>query len=200
MKSEVFHYNGSPVTFQLGEVTIVNATQMAKLFGKRPVDWLRLPSTQTFIQTLGDVRKSHNTTFVVTVKGNSSNFEQGTWMYEDVALEFARWLSPAFAIWCNDRIKEFLRHGITATPMVIDAMLNDPETMIRTLQALKSESGQTLRNAAPTLWRYSETRFTMKTAACRISTPVISVSLRRKLRKWSMPTMFLTATAPTPPR
>lgn len=29
-------------------------------------------------------------------------------MHEDVALEFARWLSPKFAIWCNRRIKELL--------------------------------------------------------------------------------------------
>lgn len=34
-------------------------------------------------------------------------------MHEDVALEFARWLSPAFAIWCNDRIKELLTTGVT---------------------------------------------------------------------------------------
>lgn len=32
-------------------------------------------------------------------------------MHEDVALEFARWLSPMFAIWCNDRIKELLTEG-----------------------------------------------------------------------------------------
>lgn len=34
-------------------------------------------------------------------------------MHEDVALEFARWLSPAFAIWCNDRIKELLTTGVS---------------------------------------------------------------------------------------
>lgn len=36
-------------------------------------------------------------------------------MHEDVALEFARWLSPAFAIWCNDRIKELLLTGTVST-------------------------------------------------------------------------------------
>lgn len=29
-------------------------------------------------------------------------------MHEDVAIEFARWLSPLFSIWCNDRIKELI--------------------------------------------------------------------------------------------
>lgn len=33
-------------------------------------------------------------------------------MHEDVALEFARWLSPQFAIWCNDRIKELFKEGV----------------------------------------------------------------------------------------
>lgn len=32
-----------------------------------------------------------------------------------------------------------MRYGMTATPSTIDALLNDPDTMIRTLQALKSE-------------------------------------------------------------
>lgn len=135
MSKQVFSYNGSPVTFQLGEATMVNATEMAKPFGKRTAEWLRLPSTKEFIATLEAIKapmgKSHS--FVETINGI------GTWLHEDVALEFARWLSPQFAIWCNDRIKELMRHGITATPQAIDALLNDPDTMIRTLQALKAE-------------------------------------------------------------
>lgn len=147
MNNKVFSYDNNPITFQLGEATMVNATEMAKPFGKRPVDWLRLPTTQEFLKQLCEVRKSditpevgksHNG-FVVTVKGGNDRTAQGTWLHEDVALEFARWLSPSFAIWCNDRIKELMRYGMTATPSTIDALLNDPDTMIQTLQALKSE-------------------------------------------------------------
>lgn len=36
------------------------------------------------------------------VKGGSK--EQGTWMHPWLAVEFARWLSPAFAVWCNQTI------------------------------------------------------------------------------------------------
>lgn len=85
---------------------MINATEMAKPFGKRPAKWLELPSTKTFLSPLCEVRKSDITNLVVTAKGNSGSFQQGTWMHEDVAMEFARWLSPGFAIWCNDRIKE----------------------------------------------------------------------------------------------
>lgn len=45
----------------------------------------------------------------------------GTWMHEDVALEFARWLAPAFAIWCNDRIKELLT-GNNASTLTIETV------------------------------------------------------------------------------
>lgn len=107
--NQIFQYNGTPITFQIGGTLMVNATQMAKPFGKRPAKWLELPSTKEFLMTLQTIRKSDS--FIRTVEGKKG----GTWMHEDVALEFARWLSPAFAIWCNDRIKELLMKGTVST-------------------------------------------------------------------------------------
>lgn len=140
----IFQYNGSDITFNSGSTVMVNATQMAKPFGKRPAKWLELPSTKVFLSKLSEVRKS-DITFVHTAKGNSQQFAQGTWMHEDVAMEFARWLSPEFAIWCNDRIKELLRHGVTATPQTIDAIIADPAAGIRLLQALQQERDERQR-------------------------------------------------------
>lgn len=131
--SKTFIYEGSPVTFQIGEATMVNATEMAKPFGKRPAKWLELPSTKNFLSALQTIRKSDS--LIQTIEGKSG----GTWMHEDVALEFARWLSPQFAIWCNDRIKELMKFGITATPQTIDSVLADPDNAIRLLTALKEE-------------------------------------------------------------
>lgn len=139
MSNKVFSYENNPITFQLGEATMVNATEMAKPFGKVPKDWLRTAPSKEFVEQLASVRHICPSQLVVVNKGNSTTFKQGTWLHEDVALEFARWLSPAFAIWCNDRIKELMRHGITATPTTLEAILSDPDTMIQTLQALKSE-------------------------------------------------------------
>lgn len=136
MSSKVFSYDNNPITFQLGEATMVNATEMAKPFGKLVKDWLKNNQTKEFINTLSTVRNILLTDLVKVKQGGTA---QGTWLHEDVALEFARWLSPSFAIWCNDRIKELMRYGMTATPSTIDALLNDPDTMIQTLQALKSE-------------------------------------------------------------
>lgn len=132
MKLQEFNYNGNPVTFQLGNGDVmVNATQMAKPFSKRTSKYLELPSTKEFLSKLSAVRKSDR--LIKSVNG------VGTWMHEDVAIDFAQWLSVEFRIWCNDRIKELLKHGITATPQKIEDMLSDPNNWIKTLQALQTE-------------------------------------------------------------
>ena len=66
----------------------------------------------------------------------------GTWMHEDVALEFARWLSPRFAIWCNDRIKELLKYGITGSKEAIMDIIANPSNAIAILEALQKEREQ----------------------------------------------------------
>lgn len=118
----VFKFNEAAIAFKAYDgTTMVNATQMAKTFNKRVTKWLELPSTQEFLQSLSEVRKSDITQLVIIRRGNfADKREQGTWMHEDVALEFARWLSPMFAIWCNDRIKEMLRNGSSSVSQVAD--------------------------------------------------------------------------------
>lgn len=55
--------------------------------------------------------------FVVTERGGTNPC---SWFHEDVAIEFVRWLAPAFAIWCNDRIKEILTGTMAKYPMTSD--------------------------------------------------------------------------------
>ena len=136
MNTQIFKYNENPITFMTGAATMVSATQMARPFKKRPVDWLRFQQSQSFIKELSKVR-NHTLADLVQVKKGGST--PGTWMHEDVALEFARWLSPQFAIWCNDRIKELMKYGMTATTQTIDNILADPDNAIKVLKALKDE-------------------------------------------------------------
>ena len=82
---------------------MVNATEMAKPFGKLAKDWLSNKSTKEFISTLSAVRTIPLTDLVVVRQGG--NVEQGTWLHEDVAVEFARWLSPTFAEMSNESKK-----------------------------------------------------------------------------------------------
>lgn len=146
METSVFKYLDREISFKKEDGSImVNATEMARPFNKRPVDWLRLPSALGFLSTLREVRFPHLTQaessgLIVTERGNfSDGREQGTWMHEDVALEFARWLSPEFAIWCNDRIKELMKVGMTALPQTVEAMLANPDLIIGLATQLKEE-------------------------------------------------------------
>lgn len=90
--SKTYDYEGNSITFRRGDAVMVSATEMAKPFGKTTKDWLRNQSTQEFISTLSAVRQILPTDLVVIKQGG--NGEQGTWFHEDVAMEFARWLSP----------------------------------------------------------------------------------------------------------
>ena len=51
-ETSIFSYNGSSISFFNGKNVMVNATEMARVFGKRPVDYLRLPSTSELIKAM----------------------------------------------------------------------------------------------------------------------------------------------------
>ena len=116
---------------------MVNATEMAKAFGKTTKDWLRTKSAEEFITSLSAVRQICPSELVRIIQGGNS--VQGTWMHEDVALEFARWLSPAFSIWCNDHIKELLTTGVTTASDDDAAIAHAMEILNRRLEQAKAE-------------------------------------------------------------
>lgn len=147
--SKVFAYNGADVTFaRKNNLTMVNATQMAKSFGdsKRPKNWLGLKSTDELLSAISEGKILPSADLVRVIKGG--NGEQGTWMQEDVALAFAQWLSPKFYVWCNDRIKELLTIGMTATQPTLEAMLDNPDLVIGLASKLKQEREANQRLAA----------------------------------------------------
>lgn len=117
MNSINLDYMGFRIPFSIessSNSVMVNATEMAKVENKLVADFLRLKSTTNFINALKSVMGIPISQILVILKGNSSNFQQGTWMCELLAIEFARWLNPAFGIWCNMKISELLKSGYTS--------------------------------------------------------------------------------------
>jgi hypothetical protein len=49
---------------------------------------------------------------VVRRGGKQSNHEAGTWLHPKLAIEFGRWLSLEFGIWCNEVIEDLLTFGM----------------------------------------------------------------------------------------
>jgi len=134
---QIFSYNEAPVTFKNENgVVFISATEMAQQFGKTPKDYLRTKSSQELLDALSNRLKCPLVDLVQVAKGGIGG---GTWMQEDIALDFAQWLSIDFKLWCNDRIKELLRHGVTSTENMMEQMLTNPDAMITALTALKAE-------------------------------------------------------------
>lgn len=107
----IYEYNGNPISFdKIEKGYMINATQMAKPFGKKTVEWLSNKQTKELISSLSAKVGIPTLKLVVVQKGGN---QPGTWLYEDLAIVFAQWLSPEFYLWCNDRIKELLLTGTT---------------------------------------------------------------------------------------
>ena len=113
-----FDYEGHPISFEFADGNkMINATEMAKTFGKPVGNFLRLKETKKFISLL-EKRYSHlniGREVLRVVKGGDAINDQlqGTWMEEKLALKFAAWLAPEFELWIYDRIHELLTTGKT---------------------------------------------------------------------------------------
>lgn len=111
MNESIFNYKGNKITFQLGNGDVMlNATEMSRHFNKMPKDYLKTKNAKDLINAISSRTNVLLTDLVTVVKGGNNS---GTWMHEDVALDFAQWLSVDFKLWCNDRIKELLTTGKT---------------------------------------------------------------------------------------
>lgn len=109
MSNIVKQFNEAPITFN--DEGWFNATEAAKAFGKRPNDWLALPSTIEYLSALeeSDAGKS-GIAFVVTKKGGRAG-SQGTWLHPKLGVAFARWLDVRFAVWCDAQVDDIIRGG-----------------------------------------------------------------------------------------
>lgn len=102
---------------------MVNATEMARPFGinKQPTRWLRLKEAKDYINSFkayvkSDMQNLHIIPLepVMTVRGiYADGTRQGTWMHRWVAIRFAQWLHPDFAVWIDQKIDELLQNGFT---------------------------------------------------------------------------------------
>lgn len=64
-----FDYKGSQISFISGDNVMINATQMAKPFGKSAKDFLKTEQTKRFINALSEVKKILSSDLVRVVYG-----------------------------------------------------------------------------------------------------------------------------------
>jgi hypothetical protein len=98
----------------------VNATAMCKAGRKRLNDYLRAERTQEYIRALAAsvVPEKHYAAAVagnpvtasglVDIRQGGQPHLQGTWVHPRLAVDLARWISPAFAVWMDGWFLESL--------------------------------------------------------------------------------------------
>lgn len=112
MKTVEFIYRETQIHFLVNpslENVMVNATEMAKPFGKEPKDFLRLEGTKRFINH--QLKKENIVADVPRYIAENIYFSKnklGTFMARKLALKFAAWLDVEFEDWIFDTIDELI--------------------------------------------------------------------------------------------
>ena len=120
-------------------------TQMAKIFSKKVNHWLDSSNSKAYIEAVSSETGIPASQLLVSLKGNSGNFEQGTWAHPLIAIAFAQWLSPEFHVWCNLHIKILIESSSNKQqeiPRTTPSLLTN-ETIKTHIDAIKylTESG-----------------------------------------------------------
>ncbi len=109
MTEVTFKFNENLITFEFNNENLkVNATQMAKVYGKFPKDFLILDSTKSFIEECLKKENSPNLNIKFEEDLVTSKQQEGTWMHRVLALKFAAWLNPAFELWVYSTIDKII--------------------------------------------------------------------------------------------
>jgi phage regulator Rha-like protein len=110
MKVLEFIYNEKSISFNPtgNDNVMVNATEMAKVFGKDLFQFTKSDATKRFIEAC---LKPANAG-LLNLKSEEdliiSKQKSGTWMHRILALKFAAWLDPEFEVWVWTTIDQIL--------------------------------------------------------------------------------------------
>lgn len=139
MKNEIvqFIYFEKEVDFNIAKNNVmVNATQMAKIFGKDVFQFTRIDNTKSFIesclkpQNCGLLGIENEEDLIISIQ------KSGTWMHRILALKFAAWLNSDFELWVYVTIDNIL-NGIsnkikdaTLQKLSIEQQMKDRRTIM----------------------------------------------------------------------
>ncbi|EAY28847.1 KilA-N domain-containing protein [Microscilla marina] len=102
----------------------INATQTAKAFDKDIRLYTRSKQFTEYVAAMCEYYGKDEDDFIKTMKGNFTDMQklhtdnesdvqklhitQGTYFHPFLAVPFARWINPRFAVWCDDVMRQIL--------------------------------------------------------------------------------------------
>ena len=165
---EVREWHGTPI-HRRGTDGWVNATAMCQAGGKRWNDYIRLDRTSEYVCALQHAITGQ-TRCAAAVAGNPATLPavtetrqggaahlQGTWVHPRLAVDLARWISPAFAVWMDGWFLETVaaapHHHQPTTPGITITAHNEREAMQLWQAAIEAETTRALRLTLGTVGR-----------------------------------------------
>lgn len=159
-----FVYNGEVIR---DRDEMLSLTDMWKAAGqpetKRPAEWLRQDATKEFIEIVAASNMGQN--HISTRRGNNG----GTFAHWQIALAYAKYLSPEFHMWCNQVVRERMEGKSVSVanlpPEVLEMIRRDDgisrmlahkvtgiESTVQTLAAVVSAMAAVVQPAHPGLY------------------------------------------------
>jgi len=89
----------------------INATQLCQAGNKQFNDWFRLNTTKQLINEAMSETGIPVSQLIDIKKGNSNEFNQGSWIHPDLAIQLAQWISPKFSLQVSKWIRTLLTNG-----------------------------------------------------------------------------------------
>jgi len=110
METKICAFEQNNITFLLSKDNgmMINATEMAKVFGKRIDVFLKAEHVNEFISELELTPFGGSSTPLTRDEIIRNVNGVGTWMHRILALKFAAWLSPKFEVWVYSTIERLL--------------------------------------------------------------------------------------------
>lgn len=110
METKICIFNDNHITFLLSKDNnmMVNATEMAKAFGKRIDVFLKSDHATEFINALEFTPYGGNSEPLKKDQIIQTRGQSGTYMHRILALKFAAWLSPQFEVWVYSTIERLM--------------------------------------------------------------------------------------------
>lgn len=85
----------------------INLNQMADAAEKRIDNWTRLQETTSLLREFESDSLYQGVQPLITIEGRGG----GTWAHPDIAIQFAQWCSPAFALQVSRWVRQWLTTG-----------------------------------------------------------------------------------------
>ena len=103
--------DGSSISIPMREDGMINATMLCKAGKKLLANYNQNKQTKEYLDALSSDMRIPISQLIQICKGNSSKFQQGTWVHRKVAIHLAQWLSPSFAVQVSNWLDELFITG-----------------------------------------------------------------------------------------